>query len=990
MQRLSLSFLIIAVVSTIAIGQPTAPTLAPSFDSPNVKSQLDHVPQGLEFEQGYIIVKFKQHTQYALRKNSVGLSSISPLLSEYGVKEVTQMYPQHSVTLSKGGSEIALNRMYRLEYSSDADPLEVAKAFNRLPDVEYAEPEEIHYLCYIPDDARYDEQYMHQNIRSEAAWDITTGGTDIVIGVVDSGVLWEHEDLADNIWINPGEDIDQDGLYTSADENGIDDDQNGYVDDIIGIDFIGDGSGGGGYYDNDPSPTATGNPHGTHVAGISAGVGDNGKGIAGVAFTSKILSVKCGNDVNSRQISRGYDGIVYAADNGADIINCSWGGGGYFASQQERIAYAIAQGSLVVAAAGNTGSESLHTPGAYPDVFCVANTQQNDKVNSSSTFGPWVDVSAPGTQILSSISPSVKGYQKFTGTSMASPVVAGVAALVKTQFPSYTPLQIAERIRVTSDDIDHLQGSVYQDKIGKGRVNAERALTINSPAVRLINWTFDDATLGNGDGVLDQGESFTIGMEWQNLLSPTSNTLITLTSPNARVTIENPEFQAGAIGAMEKVNNFSDPFIVHIEDIYWPNDKIDFIFTIVDGEYEDEGGVYLIQQPTYRDHDVNKVRITISNDGNLGYDDFDGMRGSGLIYNNDGRNLLLEGSMILGSEIFGHQYIVDVARDETAQKQNWDLQGGQLFEMKTPGDIADQQGYAEFSDAGASIQDLIGVQVQLDSYEFTDLGYDNAVIFKYTFTNTYGSDMDKFYAGLFLDWDISANAYYDYAMYDSTTATGIAFDSSGAVKTRVGVALMNNEHLTNYYAIRNGDRSAENVVGIFDGFTKEEKWLTLSSGTEHPVAGVSDISSVIATGPNYFYADKPMIRGFAIVCGESNQEIAETVTRLRRLWDSVIVPLDPTGVDDMPTMATDLAITGMYPNPIRSGEELSFSYRSSGPTEAHLVDMLGRRYNLTVDGGDLVGEVRRSVKTPVLPAGNYYLELRSGQRSVRKPLLILR
>ncbi|PLX32156.1 MAG: hypothetical protein C0600_03520, partial [Ignavibacteria bacterium] len=324
-----------------------------------------HIPQDAEFVPNSVIVKFHASAANTLSKHSAGLPAAAPLLTRFGVHTMKQMFPKHESTWLAGGEEIALQRMYRIEYSEAVSPLEVARAFAALPGVQYAEPEIVQKLVYTPDDPRLGEQYALSLVEAEKAWDLTTGSEDIVIGIVDSGIKLDHEDLKDRIWVNPGEDIDQDGVYTEADIDSIDNDNNGYIDDIVGIDLVGPTLVmGGTYYDNDPDPTPRGHPHGTHVAGIAAASGDNGKGIAGLAYNCRVMAVKCGSDVYAPSILRGYDGIVYAADNGAHVINCSWGGGGYLESQKEMIDYAISKGAIVVVAAGNTGSESVHTPGA--------------------------------------------------------------------------------------------------------------------------------------------------------------------------------------------------------------------------------------------------------------------------------------------------------------------------------------------------------------------------------------------------------------------------------------------------------------------------------------------------------------------------------------------------------------------------------------------------------------------------------------------------
>jgi serine protease len=991
--RLLISSLFLGFLSlqTFATGGP-----APGSDPQSSSSKFDKIEQlnklspDLEYEPGVIIVKFIASTKHMLYLNTVAIDALNPLLAEHGVTRLTQMYPQRQTVFSKSGSEIALDRMYRVEFSASKNPLEVAKSFARLAEVEYAEPEVIHYLDYIPDDSRYNEQYMHQLIESEKAWDITTGSEDIVIGIVDSGVNWNHVDLADNIWVNPGEDFDQDGKYTTADMNGIDDDNNGYIDDIIGIDFIGAGAGGGSYYDVDPHPTVKGNPHGTHVAGISAGVGDNGRGIAGVAFTSKILSVKCGSDINSRTISRGYDGIVYAAENGAQVINCSWGGGGILASQEERIEYAISQGALVVASAGNSGRELISTPGAYPNVLCVANTDEDDLVNSSSTYGPWVDVSAPGTQILSSISTTDSAYAKYTGTSMASPVVAGLAALVAGQNPGFTPLQIGEQIRVTSEDIDD-KNIWYRDKIGKGRVNAHKALTTSSAAIRLLEWSFTDENVGNDNGILDQGESFTVSMTWQNLLAPANDVYITLSSPSDLVTIENPLFHAGAMNTMEAKSNKSAPFLIHIDDLYAPNDKIDLIFTIVDGQYEDEGGVYVLQQPTYRDHDVNRIQVTLTNDGSIGYDDFNGMYGSGLIYDNNGHDVVFEGAFMIAARLFGTPVVLDVARNDQYRTQSADFIGETLFNMDTPGDLAAQQGYGVWTDAGTPLERRLFLNISLDSYEFTEPMYDNFVILKYTIRNEYDEDYEDFHAGLFFDWDISPNSYSDFAAYDSTTKTAYAFDSSGVVPTHVGMAALTYESLTNHWALLNGAQDDSVTIGIYNGFTKEEKWRALTSGIVNPAMGISDITQILSNGPYTLKAEDSLIIAFVVMAGDTKEQILNTTPIARAKWDS-LRSLWPTSTNDPATLPRSMEVSNIYPQPLSmsGSRELRITADLVTSTMVHvtLVDMLGRTRATLADELWMSGQNFKSFVLPVLPPGQYMLQLRSSSGIVAKPLII--
>jgi len=308
-------------------------------------------------------------------------------------------------------------------------------------------------------------------------------GEGAVIGIVDQGVKWNHPDLIDNIWINQpeidaGMSIDWvNGSFTGA--NGVDDNtgttsNNNMPDDAIGWSFV------NGQTGNNSNQTYGENSHGTHVAGCAAAVTNNGIGVsgsAGPASNIKILGTRHASiSTPSGGIQNGYDGVLYCADMGADVINCSWGGpgSGYYPNQY--VDYATAQGALVVTAAGNgsdAGSGIQHgepfegyvngqyiNTSNYQDfpsdcdaALCVAATTQNDSKASFSDYGDPIDVASPGVAILSTVVAN-NGYASFQGTSMASPIVAGVAAAVKSLSPELSPSEIRERIMNTADYID--------------------------------------------------------------------------------------------------------------------------------------------------------------------------------------------------------------------------------------------------------------------------------------------------------------------------------------------------------------------------------------------------------------------------------------------------------------------------------------------------------------------------------------------------------
>jgi thermitase len=417
-------------------------------DRPIIRHQIKHLNQGLPFRYegppyrpDEVLVKFK------------------PTLSDQTIKSTIAAYQ------CKKLKRIPRINVYKIQIQNSISVEETLFALRRNPDVEYAEPNYIAYVTETPYDYFFDYQYALYNsgqeigppgspqgkeradIKATSAWEETKGDENIIIAVIDTGVDLDHPDLDDKI-------------YSS------------------GYDFI-----------NDDSDATDDHAHGTHVAGIAAAETDNGEGIAGVAWNCKILPVKVLDDLGEGGYSEMIEGIIWAADNGADVINLSLGGSFPSTSLENALKYAYDMDIVIVAAAGNDGGAVLY-PAAYDD-YCLAvaatdyNDERVDFSNSAglweSNFGPEIDVAAPGALIVSTVptwywGPGSFPYGWGDGTSQASPHVAGLAALIKSIKPNLTAAQIMNVIRYSADDVNFVNNLGRDNYIGYGRINMDKAL----------------------------------------------------------------------------------------------------------------------------------------------------------------------------------------------------------------------------------------------------------------------------------------------------------------------------------------------------------------------------------------------------------------------------------------------------------------------------------------------------------------------------------
>ncbi len=395
---------------------------------------------------------------------------IQSAIQDLGIKNIiTPMSNFKALELSDNNT---ISNIHEVYYDAPVDPFDVCRQLMSNPQIEYASPVYIRKTFESPNDPRSPEQYVIEEMNLEAAWDIQKGNAEVTIAIVDSGVEITHDDLQENIWTNPNE----------IANDGEDNDNNGKIDDIHGWDLVGNTtsqqmSAGQWQEDNNPTPpVSTGSDHGTHVAGCAAAVTNNSTGVASPGYNCSIIPVKCGLDESTGGVYRGYAGIAYAADLGADVINCSWGGLGSSAYEQDVINYALENGSVVVTSSGN---ESSYTdlnptyPSSYDNVLNVGATKAGKKIASFTNYGREVTVYAPGDEILSTQLGG--GYSKKSGTSMASPIVSGLAALVKAQHLDWTPKQIIHQIRGTSANVlaPEMQSMFF------GLADAGKALAVN-------------------------------------------------------------------------------------------------------------------------------------------------------------------------------------------------------------------------------------------------------------------------------------------------------------------------------------------------------------------------------------------------------------------------------------------------------------------------------------------------------------------------------
>lgn len=882
--------------------------------------------------------------------NIFGASQPRPILNE----SISIKRKSRAIGTFDEAADAQLRRIHIVRFVADVDPAWLAAKVSRLPGIEYAEPKYLRYAQQFdpndPETNPYEDFH-----RFKEAWEVTKSSTDVVIAIIDSGVDYNHAELDDKLWVNEDEIAD----------NGIDDDFNGKIDDVIGWDFWDSGTSSEDIQeDNDPMMDA--NNHGTHVAGIAAAETDNEIGIPGTGFNARYMAVKAGGTPqNPEAIGFGFEGIMYAANNGADVINCSWGGGSFSEAENDVIEFAISQGAVVVGAAGNEGNDKVIFPAAYKNVVAVGAVETNNERAGYSNYGFELDVLATGTEILSTIENNQLALS--SGTSMSTPVVSGLAALLRSLHPDWSARRLGTQIRVSASPVGN------SNKLGRGKVDAFQAVDTNLPGVRVSEVAF----VNNNGEKLGFDEPGRIELTLTNYGAVTSTLELNAQSiSGSGIDLPDPVIQVGSIST-DDTARISIP--VRITPSYDLEEPPTFRLDLEDSnnQYTDFD-IVRYNELLFDTMAENRVKMSVGSNGTIGFTDpLDQQGGVGFIPREkipnkylDGENLLFEGGFML--EANGNLF--DAVRTSDGQVSR-DFIPRSTFRLIEPGNQADLEGTTHFVTDSV---DNRALDINLTSFAYEDPALSNVVLMLYEINNSTSFFKAKnLYAGLFNDWDIGASAGNNGISYSQQDSILYLFDEDPeSTQSMVAVATLG--PLSSAFAIDNAAEGGGNNFGIYDGFTDEEKKRSLKAGTEKTDASGTDVSAVVASGPYTLDPNASVKIGFVYAFGADLDELRSQIQQARSQKPFQISPKGNILSNENPE-ATN--IFQNYPNPFNNSTRLRLDLSRESHVNISVYNLLGRKVAEIVDEQLEAQRYIFNFNADQLSSGIYFARLRTDSQT---------
>ena len=768
---------------------------------------------------------------------------------------------------------------------------DLMKELKALPDIEDVKLSPKRKSNFIPNDpldvSSRNVRNYNEFHRFYEAWDISEGSSDIIIAIIDSGVLYTHEDLRNKLWVNPGE----------IANNGLDDDGNGFVDDIHGWDFLGsvDPLGNRATGDNDPSPVPS-NTHGTTVAGIAAAEVNNMLGVAGSGYRSSIMITKHQAD----SLIGGYyftsSGVLYATLNGADVINMSYGGAPPDSDEESIMAMAEALGVILVSAAGNENNSDESYPAAYPQVLSVANGYSPDGTRfirwRSSSYGTWVDVSATGLIPHAVTATGDSNYESrgSIGTSFSSPVVAGLAALLRAENPSMSSMEIREIIKTTADGIDIYNPS-YVGLLGSGSINAERALnkllsgvTFSSGSDTLTYYTiprYDASTYGL--------VSYSINNITKDILR---NVMVELDGETGISIYHSSDMITKLLPNENYIFNSIISFNTGINPANsWRDHSLAFTAKV---NYE--GGVeisYNFDKDIGLASDVENdfLSTTFTSTGRLfrdGWSETD-HRGLGFQLNRNGRyyDLSYLSGFMLASPLSNQVASSLITRDTLLGTTN--LENDFIPLLGFQYDTLSQMGTASFQ---TDTSDFPGIHIDHKVRFGDETLLEQTVFLEYTLTNISSSSLDSIYSGIYMDWDVVSFRENNADFRSADSLFYVYY--SGSQNIYIGMYVLSDD--PTYFPIDpaspvsviRGGRSYSFSVQDNDGYSDTDKITSLTTGLSHvPSYTDIDIRSVMGSGALDFELGEQHILHYAITIDSNLADLTSRTNAVKTYYQNL-------------------------------------------------------------------------------------------------------
>ncbi len=902
--------------------------------------------------EGHVIFKLSIEADMARQAQGAWPAFFMDFFSDKQVEPIQRVFPGHSPPVEKfhsSGMEMAdLSRIFEVVISCEELQREFVRALRRSGLVDYVQfrplprPAIVDPPVHQPNDSLLDQQYYLRSIYALEAWAIAMGDTNTVIAIVDTGTDLYHPDLMDAIAYNYGDPV-----------NGEDSDGDGYVDNYFGWNLGEDNN----------NPTYLAKAHGVHVSGISSATSNNGEGIAGTGYFSRFLPVKIDDEFG--RLVKAYEGIVYAADMGASVINCSWGSHfnpGPFA--QDVIDYAVLnRNAVVVAAAGNANNSAPFFPASCDRVISVAATDATDAKASFSSYGPHVDVLAPGDRILSTwVNAS---YMVSGGTSMAAPMVAGAAAIVRSYYPQLDALQVSGLLKVSSDPVDHLHDNLpYAGMLGFGRLNMFRALTLeDKPYVMIAEEGMNEYATNN----LRPGEALTTWLELRNILSSNSSLKVHMSASSAHVNILNPLIELPSLPQGSVYSTQSDSFVMIAEDSLPLDHRVTFIVTVYDhlGDLVGKKAFDRVLNSSYVNVETSLLAATISSRGALGYNYPDFSQGLGFRLPG-GYTLLKAGGIVLsveGEGVLDNIYSAEQGRfSET------------LAPVSFPG-LVNGHGSADLIVEGRLMQgddsmDLPLMDISYQAYFWEGNNHESFLILDYSMVNTSLKTYREIWVGFFADWVLRDNKTIR-AGFDGPSDMAYAYTYGG--NPLAGIQLLEKGSGMRHYAFDNdGSGGSMRIDQGFSNFQKHQALTTnrLQAGGRNPG---NDVSSLLSSGPHSLAPGDTLRVPFALHVFNKEDMRIQAVRAHERF---LMLAAQETATEDSDQLSP-LGWIEVWPNPFSGILHLRWLAAPGGDFSLEIVDMQGSIHKrLEGSGQSWEGGDQLSWSLGYLPAGIYFLRLR--------------